>query len=216
MLNLYSFLDLSYNLRKRDVLVLDVAFHRTIAVLAGVLWAALVSRFWWPAEARRELSKSLSELSFLYCSNAMVLLDLFQSFCLNIGWLYTRLVASNSFAPEYREDYHESGVDVVARPTRLTNSIQEFMAMYIYLVFISCIIDFEVWSRELHLQIKLIELQSLLAQAQLEPRLKGPFPVELYRRILVSLQTILDKLHSMRCVTTREEWYCFSDLYLYF
>ena len=207
MLNLYSFLNLSYNLRKGDVLVLDVAFHRTIAVLAGVMWAALVSRFWWPAEARRELTKSLSELSFLYCSNALVLLDSFQSFCLNIGWLYTRLVASNSFAPEYRED---SGVDDVARPTRLTNSIQEFMAMYVCLVFTSCIIEFEVWSRELHLQIKLIELQSLLAQAQLEPRLKGPFPVELYRGILVSLQIILDKLHSMRCVTTREEWYCFQ------
>jgi Aromatic acid exporter family member 2 len=69
---------------------------------------------------------------------------------------------------------------------------------------------FDVWSRELHLQIKLIELQSLLTQAQHEPRLKGPFPVELYRRILISLQTILDKLHSMRCVTTREEWYCHS------
>lgn len=60
--------------------------------------------------------------------------------------------------------------------------------------------------RELHLQIKLIELQELLAQTQHEPRLKGPFPVALYRSILTSLQTILDRLHSMRCVTTREEW----------
>ena len=74
----------------------------------------------------------------------------------------------------------------------------------------------DVLSRELHLQIKLIELQSLLAQAQHEPRLKGPFPVELYRRILVSLQTILDKLHSMRCVTTREEWYCHSSYLIWF
>jgi hypothetical protein len=63
---------------------------------------------------------------------ALVLLKFLQSFCLNIGWLYTRLVASNSFAPEYREDYHGSVVDDVARPTRLNNSIQEFMAMYIY------------------------------------------------------------------------------------
>jgi hypothetical protein len=62
-------------------------------------------------------------------------------------------------------------------------------------------------SRELHLQIKLIQLQGLLASAQHEPRLKGPFPVKLYRGILTSLQTILDRLHSMRCVTTREEWY---------
>lgn len=61
--------------------------------------------------------------------------------------------------------------------------------------------------RELHLQIKLIELQGLLAQTQHEPRLKGPFPIVLYRSILTSLQTILDRLHSMRCVTTREEWF---------
>jgi len=60
---------------------------------------------------------------------------------------------------------------------------------------------------ELHLQIKLIELQGLLAQTQHEPRLKGPFPVALYRSMLMSLQTILDKLHSMRCVTSRQEWH---------
>ncbi|KAG8214183.1 hypothetical protein J3R82DRAFT_10972 [Butyriboletus roseoflavus] len=72
---------------------------------------------------------------------------------------------------------------------QLSDSIQEFMAM------------------ELHLQITLIDLQGLLAQTQHEPRLKGPFPIMLYRSILTSLQTILDKLHSMRCVTTREEWF---------
>ncbi|KAF9478625.1 hypothetical protein BDN70DRAFT_808498 [Pholiota conissans] len=165
-----------YNLRDTDVAVINIGFHRAVAVIVGVLWAAFVSRFWWPAEARRELTNSLSE------------------FCLNIGWLYTRLVASNSFAPVYRGSDEDSALSSsnpnISRPTaitRLANSIHEFMAM------------------ELHLQIKLIELQSLLAQAQHEPRLKGPFPVELYRQILTSLQTILDKLHSMRCVTTREE-----------
>lgn len=65
--------------------------------------------------------------------------------------------------------------------------------------------------RELHLQIKLLYIQKLLAQAQNEPRLKGPFPVGLYRSILTSLQRILDLLHSMRCVTTREEWYTVRD-----
>jgi hypothetical protein len=35
--------------------------HRALAVTAGVLWAAIVSRFWWPSEARRELSKRLGE-----------------------------------------------------------------------------------------------------------------------------------------------------------
>ena len=68
-------------------------------------------------------------------------------------------------------------------------------------------------SMELHLQLQLIELQKLLAQTQHEPRLKGPFPVQLYRSILTSLQSILDKLHSMRCVTTREEWHTVSSFW---
>ncbi|KAF8143351.1 hypothetical protein K438DRAFT_1876211 [Mycena galopus ATCC 62051] len=165
-----------YNLRQKEVSPVDVAVRRAIAVTVGVVWAALVSRFWWPAEARRELSKALGE------------------FCLNIGWLYTRLVASNSYASdstEVAEEYEgsDSETSALSPQKKLSNSIKEFMAM------------------ELHLQIKLIELQGLLAQTQHEPRLKGPFPVQLYRGVLTSLQTILDKLHSMRCVTTREEWY---------
>ncbi|KAI0047932.1 hypothetical protein FA95DRAFT_1558591 [Auriscalpium vulgare] len=180
-----------YNIQHTDVSVVNIAFHRSASVTVGVVWAGFVSRFWWPSEARRELSKGLGE------------------FCLNVGWLYTRLVASNSYspgepglrvAPEDRGDETGDGDDGEASPTEqtsliprraktvLSNSIEEFMAM------------------ELHLQIKLIELQDLLKQTQHEPRLKGPFPVALYRSILTSLQTILDKLHSMRCVTTREEW----------
>ncbi|ETW81116.1 putative aromatic acid exporter [Heterobasidion irregulare TC 32-1] len=166
-----------YNTRLKDVSVIDVAFHRSVAVTVGVAWAFVVSRFWWPSEARRELSKALGD------------------FCLNIGWLYTRLVISNSFSPE-PERHEETDTNVTEetslipkrRRTALDNSIEEFMAM------------------EFHLQIKLIELQDLLKQTQHEPRLKGPFPIKLYRSILTSLQKILDNLHSMRCVTTREEW----------
>ncbi|KAJ3996784.1 Fusaric acid resistance protein-like-domain-containing protein [Lentinula boryana] len=165
-----------YNLREKDLSVANVAYHRALSVTIGVVWAALVSRFWWPAEARRELSKALGE------------------FCLNVGWLYTRLVMSNSFTPERTDEDEDietppSTADNSMERPRVNSSIMEFMAM------------------ELHLQIKLIELQGLLGQAQHEPRLKGPFPVAMYRGILTSLQTILDKLHSMRCVTTREEWY---------
>ncbi|KAF9063974.1 Fusaric acid resistance protein-like-domain-containing protein [Rhodocollybia butyracea] len=168
-----------YNINRQDsdMSVVVIAYYRALSVTAGVIWAALVSRFWWPAEARRELSKALGD------------------FCLNVGWLYTRLVMSNSFTPEYTDETpvdprtpSTSSDDSLERP-RVNSSIKEFMAM------------------ELHLQIKLFELQALLAQAQHEPRLKGPFPVALYRGILTSLQTILDKLHSMRCVTTREEWF---------
>ncbi|KAG1889875.1 Fusaric acid resistance protein-like-domain-containing protein [Suillus subluteus] len=171
----------SYNVRQADVSVIDIAFQRSTAVIAGVLWAAIVSRFWWPSEARRELSRELGD------------------FCLNIGWLYTHLVAANSGTPRAEDDTDEDEPETQppdetvsllpkSAKAKLSKSIQDFMAM------------------ELHLQRKLIELQGLLAQTQHEPRLKGPFPIALYRAILTSLQTILDRLHSMRCVTTREEW----------
>ncbi|KAK2463297.1 hypothetical protein APHAL10511_004952 [Amanita phalloides] len=167
----------SYNLREKYVDVLDISFHRALAVTVGVLWAAIISRLWWPSEARRELNKALGD------------------FCLNLGWLYTRLVASNSQAlnnngrqeTELPSDRHTL-LPIGERGGDGYDSIKEFMAM------------------ELHLQIKLIEIQGLLAQAKHEPRLKGPFPVQLYRDILISLQAIIDKLHSVRCVTTRQEW----------
>jgi heme A synthase len=52
---------ISYNIREKDVPVLKIAFHRALSVTVGVVWATLVSRFWWPSEARRELSKALGE-----------------------------------------------------------------------------------------------------------------------------------------------------------
>ena len=126
-------------------------------------------------------------------------------FCLNVGWLYTRLVAFNStgddadsFFDEDETPPHTSAPpdptesSTLLRRNKMSRSIQHFMSM------------------ELHLQLQLIELQGLLAQTQHEPRLKGPFPVQLYRSILTSLQSILDKLHSMRCVTSREEWHTVS------
>ena len=51
----------SYNLRYNDLSVVNIAFHRAVAVIIGVLWAFIVSQFWWPAEARRELGKALGE-----------------------------------------------------------------------------------------------------------------------------------------------------------
>ncbi|THH31394.1 hypothetical protein EUX98_g2773 [Antrodiella citrinella] len=172
-----------YNSRQEDISVVEIASHRFVAVTVGVVWAAIVSRYWWPAEARRELSKALGE------------------FCLNVGWLYTRLVAFNSFDSETGYPHLEEDVEsstplneatsllTPSANSHLNDGVAEFMAM------------------ELHLQIKLIELQGLLAQTQHEPRLKGPFPIVLYRSMLTSLQTILDRLHSMRCVTSREEWH---------
>jgi hypothetical protein len=56
-----------YNTRQLDISVVDTAFHRFTAVTVGVVWAGFVSRFWWPSEARRELSKQLGEYDWNFC-----------------------------------------------------------------------------------------------------------------------------------------------------
>lgn len=52
----------TYNTRTRgDVTVELIAYRRSTSVIVGVLWAAIVSRYWWPFTARRELRMGLSE-----------------------------------------------------------------------------------------------------------------------------------------------------------
>jgi hypothetical protein len=130
----------SYNQRRRDVDVLDIAFRRAFAVTIGVLWAAIISRLLWPAEARRELSNALGELSLwslLQCCKTDECYEI-PRFCLNLGWLYTRLVASNSSMrePHYErsETNNQPGADTVLSVeesnAHVCDSVEEFMAMY--------------------------------------------------------------------------------------
>jgi len=117
--------------------VIDVAIGRSIAVAIGVVWAVIVSRVWWPAEARRELGVALSD------------------FLLNIGWLYNRLVLTYSIQPHApepmsfnEEDYGAAArragdADLELEPgeqtrllrpalvTDLNTNIREFMSMYV-------------------------------------------------------------------------------------
>ncbi|KZO95671.1 hypothetical protein CALVIDRAFT_482456 [Calocera viscosa TUFC12733] len=175
----------AYNSRTQDIGVEDIAVKRSISVIMGVVWAFIVSRWWWPLEARRQLGISLSD------------------FCQEIGWLYNRLVRTYSVPPRLLFPRRTlSGEPASIDQTPL---MPPTMPMEHY--------EPEFNNMELHLQMKLIELQQLLSQTESEPRLKGPFPVKLYRQVLTSLQIILDKLHSMRCVTMREEWYEFAAVH---
>ena len=121
--------------------MVDIAKHRATAVIVGVVWAAIVSRWWWPIEARRELGKALGE----YVSQSFTHLDssLNQSlrrFCLNMGWLYTRLVAFNSWdnsAPSIGQVLPSEPTEttlLLAGSSHLNESIAEFMAMYAFRV----------------------------------------------------------------------------------
>ncbi|WWC71453.1 uncharacterized protein I206_105409 [Kwoniella pini CBS 10737] len=170
----------TYNVRNQyDITVEEIAIQRSAAVIIGVLWAAAVSRWWWPFTARRELRLGLSD------------------FCLDLSYLYSRLVTTYSKgAKDPAEDHNEDAEDGETTPltgndvefSHLSASVRQFMAM------------------ELHLQSQILNLRSLLAQTKNEPRLKGPFAFTFYNEVLLSCERMLDRLHSMRCVTTRDEW----------
>lgn len=185
----------SYNLRKTNVEVEQIAYQRTVSVIVGVLWATVLNQLVWPFEARRQLALGVSDVLF------------------KLAWLYQRLVLSYSRDPSQArpdingdgegydsyegqdgddrdvDDSHDDDEEAALLGTFASRHGDEFQAI------------------ELHLQVSLIKLEGLLAQTKNEPRLKGPFPVATYRSMLACCQTILDKLHSMRCVTTRQDWY---------
>jgi hypothetical protein len=101
---------------------------------------------------------------------------------INMSWLYNKLVFIYS-------DRNDAANSASLSSHQLTVSSKEFMEM------------------ELFLQLSLIKLKELLSQTPNEPRMKGPFPVESYNKIIIGCQNILDKLLSMRIAVTKEEWY---------
>ncbi|GHJ83768.1 hypothetical protein NliqN6_0170 [Naganishia liquefaciens] len=173
----------AYNQRETDLSAVDIGWRRATSVVVGVLWATFVSNYWWPFAARTELRVGLSDfcldLAYLYSRLVRVYSQNHDESCIGHP-LVDRMTASDVLAP--------SAPSISMREVENEKTIREFMSM------------------ELHLQIQLIQLRALLTQTANEPRLKGPFPRDTYGGIINSCQTMLDKLHSMRCVTTRQEW----------
>lgn len=182
--------------------VVELAFMRCATVSAGVLIGLIVTAYIWPFEARKEMRKGLSDL------------------LIRLSWLYKQLVS------EYSEDY------TTPTPTKPVDPANENNYSHLVKQMISTSssmnepVNRTITSREelealakrneirsiqfqhveLELQIALVELQSLLAYAPNEPRLKGPFPVKTYESMLNSCQSILDKFLSIRIVILKDVW----------
>ncbi|KAI9597558.1 Fusaric acid resistance protein-like-domain-containing protein [Syncephalis fuscata] len=71
---------------------------------------------------------------------------------------------------------------------RMARSYQEFLAL------------------EMLLQLKLLRLQDLLALTRNEPRLKGPFPIDAYGRMLGHCQALIDRMLTLRMAITDVNW----------
>ncbi|KDN43429.1 hypothetical protein K437DRAFT_225605 [Tilletiaria anomala UBC 951] len=168
----------SYNLRKLGIEVEQIAIKRMISVIIGVTWASLLTHLVWPMEARRQLAEGMADLMF------------------KLSYLYQRLVLSYSAEPPDRPatmPQHDWEGDEESRPLLAPDEGSRQRDQFQPL--------------ELQLQVAIIRLEGLLVQTKHEPRLKGPFPIAKYKAMINSCQSILDKLHSMRCVTGRDAWH---------
>ncbi|BGP14019.1 hypothetical protein JCM10213v2_001957 [Rhodosporidiobolus nylandii] len=170
-----------FNLREVDLPVVSIALHRVVAVVVGVLWGLVLTTYVWPFEARRELRHGLAE------------------FFLNSSYLYECLVRLNSAPPpalsragsprQHRDASERTSLLPQHAQRELAEASEDFVAM------------------EIELQLLLIKVSGLLAATRHEPRLKGPFPVQEYRAVLASCQTILDSLTAVARMTNREAWF---------
>lgn len=189
---------LAYNLvmlnkfNDRDTNNIEVwvlATQRCFAILVGVVFGLIATAYVWPYEARVELRKGLSD------------------FLLRLAWLYQKLVSIYADYPiKNRGSGKNAGpVPHVVNLMEVGPNASEAQIM-----------TFDAQRRlatqsfmdlELGLQRALLELQDLLSQTPNEPRLKGAFPVDTYRTMLLSCQNIVDRFLSMRTVMLKDAWY---------
>lgn len=129
----------------------EIAFHRFVSVLAGVLWALIISTCVWPNSARKRLRKHLSTL------------------WLRMGLVWKAdAIKTNSLVVTGNTDVRFSGI-----------------------------------SGETYLHKTMIELQTLLKESPSELRLKGPFPVSEYKKLLSSTQSILDAYQNISVLISK-------------
>lgn len=111
---------------------------------------------------------------------------------LRLAWLYQKLISLYADVPIKQKQ----PLDPRASETQiLTHEAQEKLATQSFM------------DLELSLQRSLIELNDLLSQTPNEPRLKGPFPINTYRTMLLSCQNIVDRFLSMRTVMLKDAWH---------
>lgn len=172
-----------------NIEVWELATQRLFAIIIGVIFGLVATAYVWPYEARVELRKGLSD------------------FLLRLAWLYQKLVSIYADYPIKSRGNPDAPVPVphIVNLMEMGPNASETQ-----------ILTFEAQRRlatqsfmdlELGLQRALLDLQSLLSQTPNEPRLKGPFPIDTYRNMLLSCQNIVDRFLSMRTVMLKDAWY---------
>ncbi|KAJ1942566.1 hypothetical protein EC988_006453, partial [Linderina pennispora] len=151
----------------------SLAMRRTLSVAFGVMAGMLVTMYVWPYEARVRVRQALS---WWLQTGSMLYDQLWNSL-----WLSYATPAQKAAAHSALQAGQAQAVSEPAEWHALT-TVRDYL------------------DNELQLQDSLMEIQTLLNDTQNEPRLKGPFPIDAYKRILNACQRVLDAMVAARWV----------------
>jgi hypothetical protein len=169
-----------------DFNLFHYALTRAISVLVGVFAGLITSSWVLPYEARKELRKGLSE----FFGNTSLLFSNLVSKFLTIKPIPIEPRSSTSKTPllsaSDSNSYDTESMIGYSSSTPLMS--KKYIAM------------------EYDLQVQLAKLRSLLTDTINEPRLKGKFPSQTYKKILDSCQKLLNLMITMRLLMTKDPW----------
>ncbi|QIW96529.1 hypothetical protein AMS68_002047 [Peltaster fructicola] len=133
-----------------DPAIWSIVFHRVVSVIAGTIWAIVITRFIWPISARKKFQDGMCVL-----------------------WIRMSLI--------WKRDP---------------------LAMFLVGVPKSSYMDIR---EEAELQGFLTYLDSLRKAALSEFELRGPFPNEIYGRVVESTRRMLESFHAMNVVMRKQQ-----------
>lgn len=164
-----------------ELIVRDVALHRFLMVCAGVLWALFISTVILPNSARRKLKRGLSIL-----------------------WLQMGLVWKADALkthPRKRTMSFINGTTSIARQNTLGGGPGILTRTGTGMLLDDRFVGIQ---GETEMQMTMVELNSLLALAPNEIRLKGPFPTDEYKSLLRGTQQILDVFQDISVLIAKD------------
>lgn len=164
----------------KNPLIFNIAYHRVVAVVLGIIWGMIICRLLWPISARNKFKEGLSVLY------------------LQLGLIWKRgplgiLLKSNNTL-----DYMKEGEQ---------GALQRYgKVLPLFFLGTRCLFFLGPGSTDKRrAPCKAFKLETLRNSAKSEFELRGPFPDAAYARIMHSTKHILDGFYAMRLLTQRHE-----------
>ncbi|KAI8321477.1 hypothetical protein GQ54DRAFT_181701 [Martensiomyces pterosporus] len=175
-----------------------LAVRRTASVALGVIAGMVTTMYVWPYEARVRVRQALS---WWLLTGSLLYDQLWNS--LWHSYVSPTAAAGTKLGPQAKAQASCENTDapaVQSAPADNGSSVNKQGGAGASTEWHALTTVRDYLDNELQLQESLMEIRTLLNDTQNEPRLKGPFPIATYQRILNACQRLLDAMVAARWV----------------